>query len=414
MAQFAGTTTSENVMAPEPAEVVDTKSHWPRYEADEIDAVTAVLQSGKVNSLVHGTENHAFESEFARYVGVPHAIAVSNGTVSIELALRALGIGPGDEVIVPARSFFATTSAVVAVGARPVFADVERDTQNIDPASVVRMIGPRTRAIVCVHLAGQPCDMGRLCDIAAANGLRLVEDCAQAHGATWEGRQVGSFGDAGSFSFCTDKIMSTGGEGGMLVMRDEKVWRAAWAYKDHGKDPVRLREPSSGAPGEFRYLHDHFGSNFRMTEMQAAIGRKQLAKLDGWLAQRRGNAEALLAEACKSEAVMPMRVPDEAQSSYYKAYVRLDLSRLAPGRSRSDIVADLIGEGITCGSGSCPDMSMEVALDDIDFRRDGDLPKAHQLGRETIMFQVDHTLSPTQTAYVGRRLAEIADRYLQE
>ncbi|WP_346785473.1 DegT/DnrJ/EryC1/StrS family aminotransferase [Aurantiacibacter flavus] len=400
-------------MVREPAEPVDTTSHWPRHEADEIEAATAVLQSGRVNALVHGTENRAFEEEFARYVGVPHAIAVSNGTVSIELALRALGIGAGDEVIVPARSFFATASAVVAVGANPVFADVEVDTQNIDPASVERLIGENTRAIVCVHLAGQPCDMGRLCEIAAANELYLVEDCAQAHGATWEGRQVGSFGDAGSFSFCTDKIMSTGGEGGMLVMRDEAVWRAAWAYKDHGKDPVRLREPHSGTPGAFRYLHDSFGSNFRMTEMQAAIGRRQLAKLDGWLAQRRANAEALIAEACKSPAIMAMRLPQQARSSYYKAYVRVDLDRLAPGRSRSDIIGDLIARGITCGSGSCPDMSREAALDEMDVRRDGELANAHQLGRETIMFQVDHTLTPAQTAYVGRCLAEVANRYLK-
>ena len=413
MAQLAETTEVEDVMAAEWAETVNTTSLWPRHEPDEIEAATAVLQSGKVNALVHGTENRAFESEFARYVGVPHAIAVSNGTVSIELALRALGIGSGDEVIVPARSFFATASAVVAVGARPVFADVEPDTQNIDPTSVERMIGENTRAIVCVHLAGLPCDMDRLCGIAAANDLYLVEDCAQAHGATWNGRQVGSFGDAGSFSFCTDKIMSTGGEGGMLVMRDENVWRAAWAYKDHGKDPIRLREPSAGAPGEFRYLHESFGSNFRMTELQAAIGRRQLAKLDDWVAQRRANAEALIAEACKSPAVMAMRVPQAANSAYYKAYVRLDLARLAPGRSRSDIVADLIGQGIMCGSGSCPDMSREAALDDLDIKRDGDLANAHQLGRETIMFQVDHTLSPVQTAHIGRCLAEAANRYLE-
>ncbi|WP_338240827.1 DegT/DnrJ/EryC1/StrS family aminotransferase [Aurantiacibacter hainanensis] len=388
-----------------------TTSRWPRHEADEIDAVLEVLESGKVNALVHGFENRAFEEEFARYVGVPHAIAVSNGTVSIELALRALGVGPGDEVIVPARSFFATTSAVVAVGALPVFADIEADTQNIDPGSVERLLGKNTRAIICVHLAGQPCDMSRLCEIASAHDLFLVEDCAQAHGATWNGQQVGSFGDAGSFSFCTDKIMSTGGEGGMLVMRDEGIWRAAWAYKDHGKDPIRMRTPSNAAPGEFRYLHDGFGSNFRMTEMQAAIGRKQLAKLDTWLARRRENAEALLAEACKSPAVRPMQLPDAASHAYYKAYVRLDLDRLSADSSRSDIIGALMDEGITCGSGSCPDMSREAAFADLEVRRDGDLPNARRLESETVMFQVDHTLSPEQTAHIGRRLAEVADRH---
>ena len=410
--------TQGTATAPSPIELgterpMDTTSQWPRHETDEIEAVREVLQSGEVNALVHGTQNRAFEDEFARFVSAPHAIAVSNGTVSIELALRALGIGPGDEVIVPARSFFATTSAVVAVGAQPVFADVELDTQNIDPASVERLVRENTRAILCVHLAGQPCDMDRLCAIAAAHNLFLIEDCAQAHGATWNGRAVGSFGDAGSFSFCTDKIMSTGGEGGMLVLRDEQVWRAAWAYKDHGKDPIRLRAPSPAGPGEFRYLHESFGSNFRMTEMQAAIGRKQLAKVDTWLRQRRENAQALLAEACQSPAVLPMRLPGKAQHAYYKAYVRLDLERLLTGASRSDIIGTLLTEGIACGSGSCPAMSREPAFEDLEVRCDADLPNAHRLAGETIMFQVDHTLCAEQTAHVGRRLAEVVNRYMQ-
>ncbi|MEE4201442.1 DegT/DnrJ/EryC1/StrS family aminotransferase [Erythrobacter sp.] len=388
-----------------------TKSLWPRHDDDEIEAAAKVLRSGKVNALVHGRENRAFEAEFAHYIGVPHAIAVSNGTVAIELALRALGIGPGDEVIVPARSFFATTSAVVAVGARPVFADVELDTQNIDPVSVERLAGNATRGIICVHLAGQPCDMDRLCKIASDRNLHLIEDCAQAHGASWNGRTVGSFGDAAAFSFCTDKIMSTGGEGGMVTIKEEAVWRAAWAYKDHGKDPLRLREPSGAQAGEFRYLHDGFGSNFRMTEMQAAIGRKQLSKLDEWLAQRRSNAEAFLAEACNSPVVLPLVLPDGANHAYYKVYVRLDLSRLPADMSRSDVVTALMFEGIMCGSGSCPDMSKEAAFENMDLKQDADLPNARRLGCETMMFQVDHTLTPDQTAYFGRRLAEIADAY---
>lgn len=387
------------------------KSAWPRHDIDELEAVMEVLESGRVNALVHGRQIRTFEAEFAGYIGVPHAIAVSNGTVALELALRALGIGPGDEVIVPARSFFATTSAVVAVGAQPVFADIEMDTQNIDPDSVERLISEATRAIICVHLAGQPCDMTRLCEIASSHSLRLIEDCAQAHGASWKGRRVGSFGDAGAFSFCTDKIMSTGGEGGMLVMKDDDVWRKGWAYKDHGKDPLRLREPSSAGAGEFRYLHDAFGSNFRLTEMQAAIGRRQLAKLDGWVSQRRENAEAFLEEACKSPIIEPMRLPEAAQHAYYKAYVRLDLNRLSDGISRSDIVSALMFEGIMCGSGSCPDMSKEAALENLDVKRDGNLINAHRLAKETMMFQVDHTLSAKQTAQFGHRLAEIADMY---
>jgi len=405
-------TKAGNSRAREAKSVTVAKSAWPSHEIDEVEAATEVLRSGKVNALVHGLQNRAFEKEFASYVGAPYAIAVSNGTVALELALRALGIGPGDEVIVPARSFFATTSAVVAVGAQPVFADVEPDTQNIDPDSVERMIGEATRAIICVHLAGLPCDMSRLCEIASSHSLRLIEDCAQAHGATWNGQEVGSFGDAAAFSFCTDKIMSTGGEGGMVLVKEEDAWGTAWAYKDHGKDPLRLREPSRGGAGEFRYLHDTFGSNFRMTEMQAAIGRRQLTKLDGWVSRRRENAEAFLAEACKSPAVIPMRLPEAAAHSYYKVYVRLDLDLLGDAIDRSDIVAGLMLEGIMCGSGSCPDMSREGALKDRSVKRDGNLSNAHRLARETLMFQVDHTFSTEDTAKFGRHLAEVVNMHM--
>lgn len=392
------------------AEIPHAKSAWPRHDQDEIEAVTRVLSSGRVNSLVHGDENTAFQNEFAKYVGVPFAVAVSNGTVSIELALRALGVGKGDEVIVPARSFFATTSAVVAVGATPVFAEVETDTQNIDPSSVERVIGEKTRAIACVHLAGQPCDMDRLCEIAEKHKLFLIEDCAQAHGAMWRGKPVGSFGDAGSFSFCTDKIMSTGGEGGMLVLRDEAVWRRAWAYKDHGKDPIRLKEKSNSAPGEFRYCIDDFGSNFRMTEMQAAIGRLQLSKLDDWVAQRRENACALIEEATKHPAVAGMNVPDHAFHAFYKCYVLLDLEKLPSGIARSDVIGALMDEGIACGSGSCPDMSREGAFSDLEVRRDGSLAASHAMAERTIMFQVDHTLNPQDTARYGSALVDVLNR----
>ena len=383
------------------------RSRWPRHESDEIEAVVGVLASGQVNSLLHGEQTKAFEAEFAAFVGMPHGIAVGNGTLALELALRALEIGPGDEVIVPARSFFATTSAVVAVGATPVFADVEPGTQNIDPASVERMVGDATRAVICVHLAGQPCDMDRLVRICADRRLNLVEDCAQAHGAKWNGAQAGSFGDASCFSFCTDKIMSTGGEGGMLLLRRDDDWRRAWAYKDHGKDPIEIAEPSDVPPGEFRYLHSSFGSNFRLTEMQSAIGRKQLAKLPAWLEQRRRNVAALVEEATRHPAIRAMDVPEAAEPAHYKCYLQLDPVRLAAGIDRPTILAALQADGIVCGSGSCPDMSRERAFASHDMRRDGALPAAHALGGRTVMFPVDHTLSEDECRAIGRRFAQV-------
>lgn len=381
-------------------------SAWPKHERDEVLAVVRVLESGRVNALVHGEQNKAFEKEFAEFVKMPFAIAVSNGTVSIELALRALGVGEGDEVIIPVRSFFATASAVVAVGAEPVFADVEMETQNIDPASVARMISDRTKAVICVHLAGLPCDMTALTSICEEHDLFLIEDCAQAHGALYKNKPVGSFGHASSFSFCTDKIMSTGGEGGMVLFQDENAWAKAWAGKDHGKLPVQHQPANHAAPGEFRYLHSIFGSNFRMTEMQAAIGRAQLAKLPKWLKQRRANAELLASEIVGLPGIIVDEVPSDITPAWYKFYLRVDEAALPNGLTRSDIIAGLMQLGIQCGSGSCPDMSREDAFANRPPRKD-EIRFAHKLGASTVMFPVDHLLDEDDMLAIAAGLRKV-------
>ena len=375
-------------------------SCWPQFEPDEIDAVREVLASGRVNALVHGEQTRAFEREFADFVGTDHAIAVANGTLALELGLRALGLGAGDEVIVPARSFFASASAVVAVGATPVFADIDPVSQTIDPASAARLIGPATRAILCVHLAGWPCDMAALRGLCHRHGLYLVEDCAQAHGAAIGARRVGSFGDVAAFSFCTDKIMSTGGEGGMLTTNDRDLWIRAWAYKDHGKNPDVL----AAAPGgtAFRYVHDSFGSNFRLTEMQAAIGRCQLAKLPDWLARRRANVAALSKALAEHPAIAVPHIPRGTASAWYKYNLQLRLDRLPAAASPETIVAALRSRGIACGTGSCPDMSREGAFAGIAVKTDGALPAARQVGARNLMLAVDHSLG-TQAM---RRIAD--------
>ncbi|WNO54221.1 DegT/DnrJ/EryC1/StrS family aminotransferase [Stakelama saccharophila] len=373
-------------------EPVSLASRWPRFEQDEIDAATDTLRSGRVNSLLHGDQTHLFEQEFAAFTGVAHAIAVANGTLALELALRALGIGAGDEVIVPARSFFASTSAVVAVGASPVFADIDPVTQNICPESASRMIGSRTRAVLCVHLAGLPCDMKRLASLCEGAGLFLVEDCAQAHGAAIDGRRVGSFGHMAAFSFCTDKIMSTGGEGGMVTTNDHALWSRAWSYKDHGKDPDKLS--AAGGGSGFRYVHDRFGSNFRLTEMQAAIGRRQLAKLPLWLQRRRANAEALRGSLLNHPATVIPPVPDGTEPAWYKCNIGLRPELLGRDRRVENVVEQLRARGITCGTGSCPDMSHEAAFAGRTVRRDGDLPVAKWLGERNLMVAVDHLFDP--------------------
>ena len=379
---------------------------WPQYEQDEIDAAASVLKSGQVNSLVHGEQCRAFEEEFASFCGVPFAISLSNGTVALELALRALEVGAGDEVIVPARSFFATASAVVAVGAVPVFADVDVNSHTIDPTSVQRLVNGRTRAIIGVHLAGWPCDMDALDVIARRHGLWLVEDCAQAHGARLHGRPVGSFGDAAAFSFCTDKIMSTGGEGGMLLLKDEEHWARAWAYKDHGKDPLKLRHPAIGHG--YRYLHDSFGTNMRMTEMQAAIGRVQLRKLPGWLEQRRRNAADLRAGLEGHPLIRLPTIAPAVEHAFYKFYLLVDIER-GPARLRESMLAHLNRRGIPAGAGSCPDMSREAAVWQVLPPPAEPLSGAAWVGERSVMLPVDHLLGEGEMAMMAEAMLESLD-----
>ena len=263
---------------------------WPSFSAEEADAARDVILSNKVNYWT-GTECRTFEKEFAAWAGTRHAVALANGTLALDVALKALGIGPGDEVVVTPRTFMASVSCVVNAGATPVFADVEADSGNLSAATIAAVITPRTRAVIVVHLAGWPCDMDPIMSLAHQHGLKVIEDCAQAHGARYKGRSVGSIGHVGAWSFCQDKIMTTGGEGGMVTTNDEALWRAMWAYKDHGKSYEAVYEREH--PPGYRWLCDGFGTNWRMLEVQAAIGRIQLRHMPDWLAQRTRNASAL-------------------------------------------------------------------------------------------------------------------------
>ncbi|MFB0612652.1 DegT/DnrJ/EryC1/StrS family aminotransferase [Aurantiacibacter poecillastricola] len=387
------------------------RSSWPEFEADEIAAVTEILRSGKVNSLHHGQHCAALEQGMAALCEVPYGIAVANGTLALELALHALGIGEGDEVIVPARSFMASASCVIARGAKPVFADVDSDSQNITAETIEQALTPKTKAVVVVHLAGWPCEMAPIMELARAKGFFVVEDCAQAHGARIDGRPVGSFGEASAFSFCTDKIISTGGEGGMLVLKDRAHWKTAWAYKDHGKDPEHY---ASIVPGpDFLWLHDSFGSNFRLTEMQAAIGNLQLAKLPQRIAARQRNAMALEAELASNPAIRLMQPRNGVEHARYKYYAAVRPDRLQPGIARRDIVQQAGAAGLSCSVGSCPEIYREPAFDSSPSRPAEHLPVAHQLGETTIMLPVDHTLSVEDARAAGAILNQIVSAAAQ-
>jgi dTDP-4-amino-4,6-dideoxygalactose transaminase len=359
---------------------------WPYYGQAERDAASNVLASGKVN---YWTGNHCrdFEAEFAAYHGGGHAISLANGTLALELALRVLGIGEGDEVIVTPRSYFASASCCAIVGAIPVFAEVDANSQNITADSIAAAITPKTKAIIVVHLAGWPCEMPEIMSLASERGLLVIEDCAQAHGARIDDRLVGTFGDMAAWSFCQDKIMSTAGEGGMLMTHDPALWEAAWSFKDHGKSWQRVR--ADDHPPGFRWLHEGFGSNYRLTELQAAIGRLQLGYLDEWIAKRRDNAERLNQGIMAIPALRTTLPSAREYHSYYKFYAFVRPSRLRDGWSRDRILRALEAEGLPGLSGSCPEIYRERAFE---HESHAALSIAHELGETSLMLPVHPTL----------------------
>ena len=383
------------------APLVKATAPWPSYGADERTAADAVLASGHVNYWT-GEEGRAFEREYASHLNVNHAIALANGTLALELPLRCWGIGPGDEVVVTPRSFMASVSCVVLQGATPVFADVEPDSGNISARSIERVLTPRTRAVIPVHLAGWPCDMAPIMALAREHGLKVIEDCAQAHGALYRGSAVGSIGDAGAFSFCQDKILTTAGEGGLLATNDDVVWRAAWAFKDHGKDwdAVYSREHPPG----FRWLHESFGTNWRLTELQSAIGRLQLRKLTGWQVARARNAAHYIEAFAKLDLVRVPLPASDLRHAWYKFYAYVRPDALKSGWSRDRLMAEINQRGVPCFAGSCSEIYLEKAFEGTHFRPRQRLEVARQLGETSLMFLVH----PTLTEHEVGRMAEIA------
>jgi len=362
---------------------------WPHFEADEIEAAVRVLQSGKVNYWT-GDEGQQFESELAAFAGCKHGVALANGTVALEAALRALGVGPGDEVITTSRTFIASASCAVAVGARPVIADVDFNSQNITADTIRPLISRQTKVIVAVHLAGWPCDMDPILNVAPECRLKVIEDCAQAQGASYKGRPVGSIGDVAAFSFCQDKIMTTAGEGGMLTTNDPQIWERAWSYKDHGKSyhTVYHRQHPIG----FRWLHESFGTNWRMTEVQSAVGRVALKKVPGWVSTRRKYAAALTQSFSQIPALRVPVTPPEFGHAYYKYYTFVRPEKLKPGWDRDRIMQAIMDEGIPCSVGSCSEIYREKAFP-AEQRASERLPVAKELGETSLMFLVHPTLS---------------------
>ena len=376
--------------------MLNTKlSPWPSFSIEEAEAVKNVLLSNKVNYWT-GQECRLFEQEFAQYVGTKHAVALGNGTLALDVALKALGVGTGDDVIVTSRTFLASVSCIITAGANPVFADVDLNSQNITAQSIAAVLTPNTKAIIVVHLAGMPAEMDDIMALAQEHGLYVIEDCAQAHGARYKNKAVGSIGHVGAWSFCQDKIMTTGGEGGMVTTNDSTLWEKMWSYKDHGKsyDAVYNRQHPAG----FRWLHEHFGTNWRMMEMQAVLGRIQLQYMPQWTQKRQEHANALSTLLSQFKCIRLVDVPDYIDHAQYKYYVFIKSEFLNSDWSRDRIAAEISATGYPCMQGSCSEVYLEKAFDNTPWRPEQRLPNAVELGETSLMFLTHPTITTDEMA----------------
>jgi len=367
---------------------------WPLYTREEANAVQSVLLSNKVNYWT-GDECRQFEREFSAWSNSLYSVALGNGTQALDVAFKSLDIGIGDEVVVTSRTFIASISSIVNSGAVPIFTDVDLDSQNITAESIRPVITEKTKAIVCVHLAGWPCEMDEIMALANEFDLYVIEDCSQAHGAKYKEKTVGSIGHIGCWSFCQDKIMTTGGEGGMVTTNDEFLWRKVWEYKDHGKsyEAVYERKAVEG----FRWLHESFGTNWRMTEMQAVIGRIQLKRMPDWHTKRINNANKIWNTAKQCKGLRVPSIPDYIEHAAYKCYVFVEPKELKISWSRDRIAQEINALGVPCYLGSCSEVYLEKAFDDTGFRPKKRLPNANELGKTSLMFLVHPTLNKDET-----------------
>lgn len=375
---------------------------WPAFDQEQIDAVSAVLASGKVNYWT-GNVVREFEKEYAAHLGVKHSVAVFNGTIALELILRALDIGAGDEVIVTPRTYVATATSVLWVGAKPVFADVDPVSGNVTAETIARVITPQTKAVIVVHLAGWPCEMAPIMQLAEQHGIKVVEDCAQAHAARYRGQMAGSIGHVSAFSFCQDKIITTGGEGGLIVTNDDAIWSRLWSLKDHGKsyDAVYKRQHPVG----FRWLHEGLGTNGRMTEMQAAIGRAALRQLPSWAERRRANAAAYQTVLSGLPAIRLLVPPAHSEHAYYRFYFQVDAQALRPDWNRDRILAVLTAAGYPVFSGSCCEIYLEKLFDGL--RPAARLPHARALSENSLCLLTHPTLSPEDCREIAQAVRTV-------
>lgn len=372
---------------------------WPQWGEAEAQAVQAVLASGKWGGFNEVVQE--FEMAWAKRHQAKHCISAVNGTLTLEAALRVVGVGPGDEVIVPPYTFIATANAVRLVGATPVFVDVEPDTYNLDVDRITEAIRPKTKAIIPVHFAGLAVDMDRLLPLAEEYGLAVIEDAAHAHGSTWRGTPLGSLGDIGSFSLQQSKNL-TAGEGGILITNDDELAQKLWSFANQGRDPQGLW-----------YEHGMLGSNLRMTGWQAAILLAQLERFDEQLARRQASARRLTAILEEIDGPAPMRWDERCDNHAHHLYMmRYDPAKFN-GLSRERFVEALQAEGVPCSTGYYRPLYEQSPLAE-PYSRVMPCPVAEQACKEAIWLTQNLLLAePEEMDDIARAIVKIRE-YLDE
>jgi dTDP-4-amino-4,6-dideoxygalactose transaminase len=397
------------------------KLSYPYFDKHTLKKVEQVLKSGRVNYWT-GKECTNFEKEFSKYHNIKYSVAVSNGSVALEIVLKALNLKPIAAVIVTPRSFVISASCVLNMGLKPIFADVDLNG-NLNIEGIRRAYKREIKAIIVVHLNGLSCDLGPIVKFAKEKKLYLIEDCSQAHGAIYKGKKVGTFGDIATWSFCQDKIISTGGEGGMISTNSKKLWLKCWSIKDHGKNykSVFYKKHKTG----FKWLHDNLGSNYRMTEMQAAIGREQLKNLDNQLKIRNVIANIYLNELKdyyqkynllqKSDfkcQTCPFKQNEKKCNKCMHAFYRLNLFINKNKIKQIKLIKQLDKNKINCSAGSCPEIYREKIFKKLRFYPKKRLANAKLLGETSIMFPIDPGRSIAKVKTEINSIKKILNEYL--
>ena len=393
----------------------------PFYSSKSIQKIGPMLKSGKVNYW-SGNEGKKFEKEFSNYLGNKYSVALSNGSVALEIALKALKLKKKDQIIVSPRSFIVSASCTINLGLKPIFADVDNNG-NLNIEGIKKAYNKNVKAIIVVHLNGLPCDLDPIIKFTKKNKIFLIEDCSQAHGAIYKGMKVGTFGDISTWSFCQDKIISTGGEGGLISTNNKKLWLKCWSLKDHGKNfnSVFFKKHKVG----FRWLHDNFGSNYRMTEMQAILGRAQLKILDRQIKKRNIIANLYLdglREYYEKYDILKKpnfnfkfsssRKNKKLSGKSIHAFYRLNLFINKKKINQLRLLEQFNLKNINCGVGSCPEIYREKVFKKFKFNPKKRLTNAKLLGETSITFPIDPNINFTKVKREILLIKKIFNKYI--